>query len=172
LPSGQSRAPFKYYGRDVVKSLIDAHQTKFAAHAPHWEFLHADMCTDPPPRGAELLFCKDVFQHLPQAHIEAALKLISRSAEERGAKYLLCNTFPRQPDSENKVDIGLGGCNPRNLMRPPFSLGDCEAMFHVKEANHQYHKYLALWKLPLTVGCVHGAKHGKPCTQRDCGRPL
>lgn len=94
--------PFRYIGCDVVPTLVEQHSKSFADE-PAWEFKHADMCCDPPPT-ADLLFCKDVFQHLPEKHIMSALRLISKS----NAKFLLCNTFPRQPDSRNLEDIGLG----------------------------------------------------------------
>jgi len=128
----------RYIGADIVPELIEEHKAKYSDK----EFLVLDLVTDKLP-DVDLIFCRDALQHLREADIMKALDNISGSK----AKYLLTSTYMRQSKEDNMKDIRTGSWNHRNLLLEPFSLGDPIAIFAEQDPIH---KFLGLWKLPLT----------------------
>jgi hypothetical protein len=132
LPEG-----FRYVGGDIVPGLVE----RAAAAHPEHEFQVLDFVSGELP-DCELIFCRDVLQHLPIADILEGLRNFSGS----GAKYLLATTHPRHSSWGNGRDKRAGQCNDRNLMLGPFNLGDPIAIFGEQDPCH---KFLGLWELPL-----------------------
>jgi SAM-dependent methyltransferase len=66
-----ARPPFRYVGVDVVDVVVDYNTKHYAAE--NIEFLRRDICLDPLP-GGDLCLVREVFQHLCNDQILAALK--------------------------------------------------------------------------------------------------
>jgi len=128
---------FRYIGGDIVPELISRHRS---AH-PGIEFMELDLVEGDLP-ACDLVFCRDVLQHLPVGDIKAALLNISRS----GARYLLATTHLRQVGWRNRRNIRVGKCNDRNLMLNPFNLGNPLVIYCEEDEGN---KFMGLWKLPL-----------------------
>jgi hypothetical protein len=130
------KSDFKYVGCDIVPALIKHHSTSYA----QYEFLVRDFVVDKLPH-CDLIFCRDVLQHLTVADIKDALQNFSLS----GSKYLLATTHLRRYGWKNGRDCRVGKCRDRNILLAPFNLPDPIAIF--SEQNEG--KYLGLWKLPF-----------------------
>ena len=139
MPLVLKEAPegFRYVGGDIVPELVE----RARAACPEHEFLVLDFVSDDLPR-CDLIFCRDVLQHLPVADIQKALRNFSRS----GAKYLLATTYVRCFGRRNARGKRAGQCCDRNLMLRPFNLADPIAIFAEQDPIH---KFLGLWELPL-----------------------
>ncbi len=101
----------RYLGLDLVPEVIAANQQAYARDGV--EFAHFRGLDDVPT--ADLLLCKDVFQHLPNAVIKAYLETFRQRA-----KFLLI-TNDDQPDNAVNGAIEAGGWRPIRLERAPFS---------------------------------------------------
>lgn len=132
----QLHKDFKYTGCDIVPALIEKNSNAY----PLYEFKVNDFVKDGVPE-AELIFCRDVLQHITVADIKDALKKFSAS----GAKYLLATTHLRRYGWRNGRDIKVGKCRDRNLMYEPFNLPNPLIIYSEEYGN----KFLGLWKLPF-----------------------
>lgn len=128
---------FRYVGGDIVPVLIERHRERH----PDREFEVIDFVKDELPK-CDLIFCRDVIQHLPVRDALAVLRNFSGS----GARYLLTTTHLRRFGWRNGRDKRVGQCHDRNLLLKPFSLADPVAIFSEQDPAH---KFLGLWKLPL-----------------------
>jgi len=139
MPLALAEAPdgFRYVGGDIVPELVERARS---AH-PEYEFRVIDFVSDELPR-CDLIFCRDVLQHLPLPDIQKALRNFSRS----GAKYLLATTYLRCTGRRNARRKRVGQCCDRNLIVPPFNLADPIVIFGERDPAH---KFLGLWELPL-----------------------
>jgi len=135
---------FHYIGGDIVPDLIARNRLAY----PKLEFLELDFVEDELP-VCDLVFCRDVLQHLPVADIKASLMNIS----DCGAKYLLATTHLRQVGWRNRRNIRVGKCNDRNLLLSPFDLENPLVIYSEEDKGN---KFMGLWKLPLSD------KHGSP----------
>lgn len=100
-----------YVGLDLVPEVIAANREAYARSGV--EFAVSNGPDELPL--VDLLLCKDVFQHLPNATIRAYL-----DAFKRCAKYLLIANDD-QPASALNGAIEAGGWRPVRLDHPPFS---------------------------------------------------
>jgi glycosyltransferase involved in cell wall biosynthesis/SAM-dependent methyltransferase len=100
-----------YVGLDLVPSLIESNRKAFARPGLSFE-VYRDIDELP---TADLLLCKDVFQHLPNDTVGEYL-----AGFKRKFKFLLI-TNDDQPESLVNCDIEAGGWRPVRLDRPPFS---------------------------------------------------
>ncbi|KAK9830319.1 hypothetical protein WJX72_010979 [[Myrmecia] bisecta] len=75
---------FRYLGGDIVRPVVQANRAKFK-DKPNWTFEVFDFTKDPIPDGYDLIFNRDVLQHLSCDHIVDALQNFARS----NARYLL-----------------------------------------------------------------------------------
>lgn len=101
----------RYLGLDVVGEVIAANRQAYAR--PGVEFaVFSDLEQIPP---CDLLLCKDVLQHLPNALIQQYL-----AAFKTRARYLLI-TNDDQPDASVNAGIEAGGWRPLRLDRAPFN---------------------------------------------------
>ena len=128
---------FRYVGGDIVPDLVEHHRQ----HYPGRQFEVIDFVKDELPK-CDLIFCRDVIQHLPVRDAIAVLRNFSGS----GAGYLLTTTHLRRFGWRNGRDRRVGQCHDRNLLLKPFSLADPVAIFSEQDPGH---KFLGLWKLPL-----------------------
>jgi hypothetical protein len=102
----------EYTGADIVPPLIASNIERYGNSRR--SFIVLDLVTTVSPR-VDLVFCRDLFVHLPFRDVARALRNIRRS----GANWLLTTTFCNH---ENNEDLGKRDWRPLNLERPPFGL--------------------------------------------------
>lgn len=101
-----------YIGADIVPSLIDNLNTEYGDESHR--FATMDVTEDLPPT-VDLIVCRDVLLHLPNAEVAEAL----RNFRASGSRWLLVSTYSK---TRRNWDIEAGGQHRLNLERPPFSL--------------------------------------------------
>jgi SAM-dependent methyltransferase len=100
-----------YVGLDLVPDVIEANRRDFARPGVSFEVFKS--LDDIPV--ADVLLCKDVFQHLPNETVREYL-----AAFKRKARFLLI-TNDDQPDDGLNSNIRAGEWRPVRLDYPPFS---------------------------------------------------
>ena len=129
-------------GGDVAPSLIKLLQEKF----PEKEFRVLDISKDPLPR-VDLVFCRDLFVHLTNSDIKAAIKNIKSS----GSKFLLTTTFLNTTRNKNLPFITRGiAWRKLNLQESPFNFPISLSTIDEKctEGGGLYSdKALSVWKI-------------------------
>lgn len=116
-----------YQGFDIVEPLVKENQRKY----PHYSFKTLNICRNVPPK-VDLIFCKDLVNHLTHTDCMKALLNMKKS----GSYYLLIsNNF----GYENKeLSMNKGGCSRHlDLMLAPFNFP--EPVWHTS--------YLSLWRI-------------------------
>lgn len=103
----------QYTGIDIVKFVVQRNERLFGKQ--NIRFIHADAIETDLPE-ADLLICKDVFQHLPNQDIFAILK------QKRKFKHCLFTDFIGLERSIVNNDIRTGSYHFIDLSKPPFSL--------------------------------------------------
>jgi SAM-dependent methyltransferase len=104
----------QYTGYDVVKFVINENMRKYSSD--NITFIHTDLMVEPLP-PADLLICKDVLQHWPNAVIFEFLKNISQF------KYcLITNDIDFDTDSSSNPNVWTGGFRTLDLTKAPFFL--------------------------------------------------
>ena len=114
---------FSYHGLDIVRSVIEASQVRFANESwMHFEVL--DFTRTPVPAGVELIMCRDALQHLPLAMVVDALEMFSKSE----AQFLLVGSYLGSV-AENRA-IEAGDYYSINLTLDPFLLTGYQHLYH------------------------------------------
>jgi len=93
---------FKYYGVDVVRSVISKLTEEFSP-VPNMVFNVTDLSSpgvELPP--GDLILCRDALQHLPYENIINILENYSKSK----ARYLIVGSYPKDANNEN-IPIGI-----------------------------------------------------------------
>lgn len=129
--------PYRYIGADIVPGLVERNHALYASDCV--KFLTLDILTDPLPH-CDLILCRDLFIHFPNALIQTALQNISRC----GAQYLLTTQYD---GVKSNRDIKLGSFRPVNLMLPPFGLPKPEHSIPDNDYLKLWGRSLALWRL-------------------------
>jgi SAM-dependent methyltransferase len=103
-----------YQGFDVVKYVVDRNTNLYGTDNIH--FTYADVLDIDLP-DADLVICKDVFQHLPNSMV---LQLLTKFSRYR---HCLITDYvgPPAPFILNG-DIPIGSFRPIDLMQPPFNV--------------------------------------------------
>lgn len=101
----------KYWGADIVGSVVKANTDKFSDNKV--SFLKLDVLTDPIP-DVDTILSRDCLVHFSFKDINVALKNITKST----AKYLITTTFT---DRNENIDIETGQWRTINFEKPPFS---------------------------------------------------
>lgn len=110
-----------YIGIDVVESLVQTNQELYGSDTIH--FLKLDAGLESIPMG-DLLVCKDVLMHLPNANVFHIL------AESKKFKYcLFINDF--NPRSRINTDIPTFGFRCLDLTQPPFNLTPLHVNYYI-----------------------------------------
>lgn len=108
----------KYTGYDVVKNVIENNANKYSK--PSIKFINENFLTADLPK-ADLLICKDVFQHLSNEEVMAFLPQLKKF------KYcVITNDF--NPAMANNLNTRIGGYRPLDLTKPPFNLSGEKAL--------------------------------------------
>jgi len=103
-----------YTGIDIVKFVIERNQRLF--EKPRIIFLYGDALEMELP-DADLLLCKDVFQHLPNEKILQMLKKF-----EKYPHCLITDYVYLGPYSPVNCDISCGDYHTIDLTKPPFNV--------------------------------------------------
>ena len=162
--------PFRYTGIDIVGHVVASAASTHGAHS-NWQFVHADV-TDPQLDLAphDLVLCRDLFFHLSNGKIQAAL----RNFKQSGSIWLLAthNAHALGPNGDHaawnargstvnargetvvlppgwKGGLDEGGYRPVNLRLPPFSLPapDWEWVEWRHPHSRDWDKVLSMWRL-------------------------
>jgi len=119
-----------YAGVDVVEDVLRANRER-------WPTLHFELLLDDVPLpNCQLVFCRDVLQHLTTSQAVALLDKI----RETSASWLLASSHA---DSNTSLHMA-GRCRPVNLETAPYNLGKPER--YIRESRSTQ-KRLGLWKL-------------------------
>lgn len=108
------RHRIRYTGYDIVRRLVWRNRLRF----PRRRFRVLDV-TSRPPKPADLLFCKDLVNHLETADIWRVLNNIARS----GARLVVISSNTGHAYEELASQTG-GESRHVDLLAPPFSLPD------------------------------------------------
>lgn len=127
----------RYTGVDIVPEMIVENRRKYGNMG---EFFCLDACREPLP-DADLVFCRDLLTHLPNASIQRFLENICRT----GAIWFLCGRYlgPMGPLGVN-ADVEFGGFRSVDLCEAPFHLP--APILMVPEFVHKW-KTMSLWCL-------------------------
>jgi len=126
-----------YTGGDIVKHVIQNDTKQYANEKRR--FLKLDILNDDLPK-ADIIFCKDLFIHLP---LEDCLKSI-KNIKKSGAKYFLADTHPSV--KENK-DIHTGMWRALNMNLSPFFFPEPEYRIEIKTLKKGLRKEIDLWQI-------------------------
>ena len=127
-----------------VPSRVDAHAARHSNNRTR--VVSLDVASlERLPRPTDLVFSRQMTQHLCNADVAAFLSAVNRS----DAKLALLTTFDVGPGFEN-TDIGCasGGYRAQSLTAPPFSLPP-PLRFFSEEYPTDPRVGLGLWKIPL-----------------------
>ena len=130
---------FKYYGVDVVESIINASKLRYKDMSHLWKIDVLDFTQQQLPLDYDLILSRDALQHLPLEKVIDALKIFSKTS---GAKYLLVGSYLEEVD-ENR-NIQTGDYFAINLMKQPFNLNEYVEIFN-EQVPHK--KYLILYDI-------------------------
>lgn len=131
-----------YTGADIVPSLIDENNSRYAS--ANRRFVVLDLIRDPLPT-ADLLMCRDCLIHLPLAAAQEAVANIRKS----GITYLLTTTYSHVG---HNGDIVMGDFRAINLRIQPFCFPEPlaviqEDLFEGHEKNPNFVRELSLWRV-------------------------
>ena len=126
-----------YTGADVVGEMVAENTRRYAR--PGRRFLHADATQQPLPT-ADLVFCRDLFVHLPYSAIWQVLANLKASK----STYLLTTTFP---DRTANANIITGMWRPLNLERAPFHFPPPLRLLEEQTFGPDLRKCMGLWRL-------------------------
>lgn len=107
-----------YTGADIVPELVQKNRREHGSDRRRFELL--DATQDPLPK-VDLIVCRDLFVHLGNRDVLAALRNMAAS----GSRLLVTNHFL---DRDANPDIESGDFRAINLCRQPFGLPEPEAV--------------------------------------------
>lgn len=135
----------KYFGVDIVNSMIKKNQEKYGNSSTVFKSLN--LTTDPLP-SADLIFSRDCLVHLSY---EDALNIL-KNFKKSGAKYLLTTTFTNRDKNSDLIDEhgNVLFWRTLNMQLSPFNFPDPILLINegCTEDNGNYtDKCLGLWSL-------------------------
>jgi hypothetical protein len=132
----EKRYLLHYVGVDVVKDLVDRNRETCRDSARiEFRFLHQDLTKVPPPRG-DVIFCKDLVNHLVFDDVWSLLEGFNRS----GSTWLLITS---NEGRRNLDAVRMEGNASRHL--------NLEAAPFCFPRPSWSNGYLSLWRLPLDL---------------------
>ncbi|MBT5459742.1 MAG: class I SAM-dependent methyltransferase [Rhodospirillaceae bacterium] len=127
----------RYMGADIVPGPVAQNRDRYGNDAR--EFVTLDVLTDKLP-DCDLVLCRDLFIHFPNASVRTALKNIKNSS----ARYLLTTHYTRVTANR---DIKLGSFRPLNLELPPFNLPVPQQIIRDDDYLKSWGRTMALWRV-------------------------
>jgi hypothetical protein len=124
-----------YIGFDIVFDALARNKERF----PKYEFRVLDITTNVPP-AADLIFCKDLLNHLTDADVKRAVENMRRS----GSKFLLASNnpgyentpLPETPNASRHLDITAP---PFNLPPPLWTVADYMSLWRLADLTDRAH---------------------------------
>ena len=126
-----------YAGGDIVDDILQQNNKKYKNE--NRNFVKLDVTKDNLPT-VDLVFCRDLFIHLPVNDIIKSIKNIKKS----GSKYLMTNSYEKV---QKNNDTKPGGWRPLNLLLPPFSFPKPLKSLNEKPIKKNLDKKLYLWEI-------------------------
>lgn len=126
-----------YTGADIVPGLVERNRALYGNEAR--QFITLDILADPLP-DCDLVLCRDLFIHFPNASVQTALRNIKNS----NARYLLTTHYTGVTSNR---DIKLGSFRPLNLECPPFGLPAPEQIIRDDNYLKSWGRTMALWRV-------------------------
>lgn len=130
-----------YIGIDIVPELIEKNNE---IYANDWcKFYTLDLVKDP-ITYADLIFCRDVLQHLAYKEVKQILNNFKKS----GALYLFTTTY--LTIQENNIDTRSGDCRYINLQHAPFNFPEPLCAFDELSAEPDmltWRKRMGVWRM-------------------------
>lgn len=124
-----------YQGFDIVESVIAADKAKF--ERPNVHFHVANIVTEQLP-AADLLICKEVLQHLPNADVAMFLKQLPKYKHVLILDAVDATTFSAENADITLEQVRVGAYRPLDITRPPFSIdGDKPLTYWANRSMHQ-----------------------------------
>ena len=123
--------PVRYIGFDIVAAALARNKARF----PAYEFRLLDITCKAPP-AADLIFCKDLLNHLTDADVRRAIANMRRS----GSKFLLASNnpgvenapLPEYPNASRHLDITAP---PFNLPPPLWCVEGYMSLWRLSDLN-------------------------------------
>lgn len=128
---------FIYHGADIVEEVIEQNKAIFSDD-PSKSFSVIDALNSPLPK-VDMIMCRDLVIHLPNAAINTLLANIKRS----GSTWLLMTHCTGEQNGWLNRDIDFGHYRDVNLTLPPFTQPVPQLLLPEVFA----HKYMGLWKI-------------------------
>ncbi len=131
-----------YIGVDIVNVLIEKNKRLY--RGPYKEFKCLNLASDPLPQ-ADLILCRDLLVHLPDALVKEVIKNFKKS----GSRYLLVTTHSEQ-EVNNDIEQS-GQWRKINFEKPPFNF--LKPIVLIQETSNklaeqeEFDKCLGLWLL-------------------------
>ena len=141
----RNRTDVEYTGIDIVPDIIKRHRETYSDKP--WTFRVHDIVAEPLPASYDLVFSRDMTQHLTNGDTLRVLNHISTS----GSHFAMLSTYPRGSSTshdDTELDLmGPGRGRPQDLESRPYRLTPpiCVGQEHRKG----YKEFSALWQLPL-----------------------
>ena len=141
----RNRTDIEYTGMDIVPDIIEHHKKTYSDQP--WTFRVHDIVAEPRPASYDLVFSRDMTQHLTNGDTLRVLHHISTS----GSHFTMFTTYPEgwsAPLAKTELNIyKRGRARPQDLERPPYRLTPPICVGQEKKKGHK--EYSALWRLPM-----------------------
>ena len=138
---------FRFFGVDIVRSVIEANQAKFVNET--WmQFNVLDFTQTSVPDDVQLILCRDALQHLPLEKAIDALELFAKSK----ARFLLVGSYFGADNTNRQIDAG--DYYDINLTLEPFALAGYQHVYreHTQELITAPEKHLLLYSISYLRG--------------------
>lgn len=138
----------RYFGGDILRELVNEHQQHFASRS-RWTFGVVDAANALPSGQYDLVFMRDMLQHLSPGNILDVLRNVNASR----FKYLLVTDYPKEVANKAKRGRDIGwDTHMYNLQLAPYRLSPpLERFEEAASAQERPPKFktMALFKIPL-----------------------
>lgn len=123
----------RYVGFDIVRAVVARNRRRH----PQYDFHVLDVTTEVPP-AADLIFCKDLFNHLTEPDVVRAIRNMQRS----GSKFLLASNNPGWENTPLSLSSGMSRhiditAPPFNYPAPLWTVSDHVSLWRLDELNQQ-----------------------------------
>ena len=136
----KGRDDIEYIGVDIVRPIIEHHKKEYKGSG--WTFIQHDIAATPLNINVDLIFSRQMLQHLSNYETLRVLNHLSRS----GSKYLLTTTFLTTDINVDLPTFKQGRFRKENLELLPFALAP---PLCVGKDPGWGTATLGLWELPL-----------------------
>lgn len=120
----------EYLGADIVSELIEENILSYEKSGITFKVI--DAVKDPIPK-VDLIFCRDMLQHLPKEEVTKVL----HQFHDSGSKYLMVTSYNNR--NKNGGDIQAGGYSPWNLFISPWIIG--RVIKYIPEGGHSVNEH-------------------------------